>query len=352
MQPRFRIAPRGFFLKYAWEIVPPILFTAAFAFVGACITVGEPPRMAFQRTTEVGADAQSRPVIRPYPNSGADAQVDWPRVLAQKAKIRFEILHTGRVRVPRSGMLNLDHEKLQGQSDSEIFVDVFAFHLCHVSRGCWLIDSGLDASYRENIPGGNVSGLMADSFIKGSEQQAGQDIAAQLQSRTESAGAKRRDAKQEIQGVFFTHLHGDHTSGVPALPKNIRYIAGKDETYINYYLLYHSDHLAGVRSLEEIDFTHAKEQAPLGRVVDLFSDGSFWAISTPGHSSGHVSYLVMTTDGPVLLTGDASHTRWGFENGVEPGWTWNRAKMQESLQQLRNFAQRYPKVRVIFGHEL
>ena len=59
----------------------------------------------------------------------------------------------------------------------------------------------------------------------------------------------------------------------------------------------------------------------------------------------------MTTDGPVLLTGDASHTRWGFENGVEPGWHANRPQMQASLRQLIAFARAYPRVRVIYGHE-
>jgi hypothetical protein len=29
--------------------------------------------------------------------------------------------------------------------------------------------------------------------------------------------------------------------------------------------------------------------------------------------------LARTTTGPVLLTGDTCHTRWGWDNSVEPG---------------------------------
>ncbi|MCR9142318.1 MAG: MBL fold metallo-hydrolase [bacterium] len=330
-----------------------VLSLAGFA---ACITVGEPERTPFsagavQKTHPASNehsgedDQENSPTVADYQSGATHAQAaDWTRILKQKPQIRFQILHTGRVKVPRSGMLNLDHENLKGQAgDGEIFVDVYAYRICHTSRGCWLIDSGLDSSFRTGR-GGNVSGLMAGDYIKGSEQSEGQDIRAQLD--------RLGDKPTPIQGVFFTHLHGDHTSGVPALPKDIRFIAGKDEAYINYYLLYYSDHLAGVQRLEEIDFTNAPVSSPLGRVVDLFGDGSFWAISTPGHSNGHVSYLLMTTDGPVLLTGDASHTRRGFEMGVEPGWTWNREKMRASLEQLIAFARKYPLVRVIFGHEL
>jgi glyoxylase-like metal-dependent hydrolase (beta-lactamase superfamily II) len=46
--------------------------------------------------------------------------------------------------------------------------------------------------------------------------------------------------------------------------------------------------------------------APLGPSVDIFGDGSFWAISVPGHTDDDIAYLI---NGPtaILLTGDASH---------------------------------------------
>ena len=37
--------------------------------------------------------------------------------------------------------------------------------------------------------------------------------------------------------------------------------------------------------------------------------------------------------GPVLCTGDTSHTRWGWENGVEPGtYTADQAQNADSLE--------------------
>ena len=54
-------------------------------------------------------------------------------------------------------------------------------------------------------------------------------------------------------------------------------------------------------------------------IIDVFGDGSVWAIHVPGHSPGSTAYLVRTPRGSKLLVGDASHTRWGWENGVEPG---------------------------------
>src|SRR5690606_41820310 len=49
--------------------------------------------------------------------------------------------------------------------------------------------------------------------------------------------------------------------------------------------------------------------SPFERVLDLLGDGSIWAISTPGHSPNHVSYLVNAESGPVLITGDRKSTR-------------------------------------------
>jgi N-acyl homoserine lactone hydrolase len=93
--------------------------------------------------------------------------------------------------------------------------------------------------------------------------------------------------------------------------------------------------------------------APLGPCVDLFGDGSVWAISTPGHTMAHMSFLVVTKTGPALITGDVSHTRWGFDNSVIPG-RFNDGKKSDSrrsLDQIKAFANAYPSVKIFLGHE-
>jgi N-acyl homoserine lactone hydrolase len=87
-------------------------------------------------------------------------------------------------------------------------------------------------------------------------------------------------------------------------------------------------------------------------VIDVFGDGSLFAILTPGHSAGHVSYLARTTTGPVLMTGDVCHTRWGWEHGVEPGsYLRDRDGSRKSLFALKALSERHPKMTVALGHQ-
>jgi len=77
-----------------------------------------------------------------------------------------------------------------------------------------------------------------------------------------------------------------------------------------------------------------------------------WAIWVPGHTPGSTAYLVRTARGPVLLTGDASHTRWGWENDVEPGtYSYDREQAAVSFQKLRAFAAAHPNIEVRVGHQ-
>lgn len=87
-------------------------------------------------------------------------------------------------------------------------------------------------------------------------------------------------------------------------------------------------------------------------VVDVLGDQSVFAISVPGHTPGSTAYLARTPNGPVLMVGDACHTAWGWENGVEPGsFSSDRPKSRESLNRLRAFAARHPALDVRLGHQ-
>ena len=44
-----------------------------------------------------------------------------------------------------------------------------------------------------------------------------------------------------------------------------------------------------------------------------------WAISSSGHSKGHVMYFINGIEDSVLFTGDASNTQYQFDTGIGPG---------------------------------
>ncbi|WP_369174516.1 hypothetical protein AB5J49_44245 [Streptomyces sp. R28] len=109
--------------------------------------------------------------------------------------------------------------------------------------------------------------------------------------------------------------------------------------------------LAGRPPLQELQFT----KDPGGRlegVNDVFGDGSFFAILTPGHTTGHVSYLARTAEGAVLMTGDVSHTRWGWDNDVERGtYLQGREPSIKSLLARKALSERHPNMIVRLGHQ-
>ncbi|OJJ19587.1 hypothetical protein BKI52_22530 [marine bacterium AO1-C] len=262
------------------------------------------------------------------------------------AIVDFKVLKTGEVLVPRSGMLNEKRLPANHSIPKRLWVSVYAYLFKHQTKGWFMIDSGLDSSFQQK---GNIKGWLAKKYIKQTKQAHQQNVKALLAS--EKTKLAKKGEQLTIQGIFFTHLHGDHTAGLPELPPSIPLFAGKGDKFHYYPFLYTSNHMDKVSRIQELDFNQGISLENFEKVLDIFGDQSLLAIATPGHSKGHLSYLLHTAQGNVLLTGDASHTRYGFEKGIEPGWTDNREQAQKSLQQLREFAKNHPKVKVIYGHE-
>lgn len=265
--------------------------------------------------------------------------MEWQRVLQQGRKVELTTLFTGTVTVPTSGMLDLSDPKTEAITEKSMVVEVYAHWIKHPVRGDYFVDSGLNKSYAKH-PQGDIKGVIAPFIVKDSHQNPGENIGALIEKHN-----------IELNGVFFTHAHMDHTSGIPELPKDIHYYIGGGEPLTNFLFILSTNYFNDVDTLIEFDFSRGHTIAPFQKVIDIFSDGSVWAIATPGHSPGHVSYLINATTGPVLLTGDASHTRWGFENNVIPGWANDVDAAKQSLASLRQMAAMYPEVTVIYGHE-
>ena len=270
----------------------------------------------------------------------------WDEVFNNPQHITVKSFITGYVLLNKRGALNPDHPKAGVIADELLEVPVLAHWIHHEKLGDYLIDTGLDNSYQDD-PHGNMKGLLAKLFIK-----AKIFVDEYKQAKNQNIGYHIEKNGIKLNGVFFTHLHCDHIAGTRELPKNIPYVVNKDEKYHDCKPLFYGDYLKGVKTLHEIDLKGAENMPILEKCVDIFGDGSLWAVSTPGHTKGHISFLINAEKGPVLIAGDVCFIKLSFENGVGPSsYTENVKVNQESFDKIFEFKRMYPPIEVICGHE-
>jgi glyoxylase-like metal-dependent hydrolase (beta-lactamase superfamily II) len=236
----------------------------------------------------------------------AQRPTTWEEILARPRPVTVEVLLTGTSDGDRRVVLDESDPNIKELGDHHAPSAVVAYWVHHRIEGDYLIDAGLARAFARE--GGNYTGLLRLIVaLIGAESHSTDraDVAAQLRSRGISPRA-----------VVLTHLHGDHTSGLVDLPALVPAVFGRGEdTFMQKAMI--GDHLDG-RPLFALDFDEAHALPPFERVLDLLGDGSICAISTPGHSPNHVSYLVNAQSGPVLITGDACAYHAQFEHRLRP----------------------------------
>ena len=266
---------------------------------------------------------------------------NWEEILSHPKQITIKTYSTGTMQSPLSGIVNLKHEKAKDIQDESLDLPVVVGVIQHQKHGSYLIDAGLDASYTHN-PYGTLRGFMVKRFLGKGNQEPNNDVSSIL-----------NDNNIKINGVFLTHLHFDHTAGIVDLPKNIPYVVGKDEVYTNFRYFFQTDHLDDLEYLYEINFSTGVDLPPFGKSIDLFGDGSFWAISSSGHSKGHVLYFINGVDEKVLVTGDACNNQFQFDTEIGPGtFSSDVDQAQKVLDSIVVFKKKYPEVKLVFGHDI
>ena len=252
-------------------------------------------------------------------------------------RVSLNTVNSANWTAPLSGLLNLTHPKAKRSSleDKQEPIQVYTHHLQHPEHGDFLIDTGVAQEFFDAPQSQGMPHWLATRFGLGTMA---------LVTSTEALVAR---IGRPLQGVFLTHLHIDHISGLPAIDKQVPMYVGQGETLERYYLY------AATRGVVDTLF----EGRPALKTwsssyVDIFGDGSVFAIHSPGHTAGSTAYLVNTTEGAVLLAGDASHTAWGWKHQVEPGkFSTDQARSRESLDALVQLVKKHPEIVVKPGHQ-
>lgn len=264
--------------------------------------------------------------------------------LEQSGPIRVESVASATWQVPLSGMLNLEHPKAEaaGLHDSDQPITIYFHALRHPTRGLFIVDTGVERAL--GTPKAAVRGVVA-KLAKVDSIQVRVDLKTWLEQQT-----------QPLSGVFLTHMHLDHIMGMPDVPRGTPIFTGPGEArshgFLNLFTRPITDRIfAGQATLAEWQFEPDPAQRFAG-VLDVFGDGSLWALHVPGHTPGSTAYVARTPQGPVLLAGDACHTSWGWEHGVEPGtFSQDLPQSAQSLAELEALAKRHPQIDVRLGHQ-
>jgi glyoxylase-like metal-dependent hydrolase (beta-lactamase superfamily II) len=184
----------------------------------------------------------------------------------------------------------------------------FAFLIEHPKSGnkndTLLFDLGVRKDW-ENLPAPFVEGVRKGGCVI----EVQKDVATILRENG-------RDLS-EVGGIIWSHWHFDHVGDPQTFPATTDIIVGPGfkKAYVPAWPTVpesHIDEKAWMgRTLREVDFG-ADGGLRIGQfdALDLYGDGSFYLLDTPGHTVGHLSALARTTADPptfIFMGGDIAH---------------------------------------------
>jgi N-acyl homoserine lactone hydrolase len=269
------------------------------------------------------------------------------------AKVRLHPLLTATVQGPPAWFLReegrMAWRKALGlgvPKDQWFTAPVQCFLVEHPSAGPVLIDTGFHGSVAVS-PRSNL-GAFGTIVYRDIEMKAEQAAAAQLRARGIEPSS--------VKTVIMTHLHPDHASAISDFPEatflvsTAEWEAATDGGVRDGYVKRQFDHGFDYR-LVDFDSDAANSFSGFARAFDVFGDGSVRVAFTPGHTLGHMSVVLQTASGEVLVAGDSIFMRRTLEEDHLPHLLADEHLFRRSLREIKQYVKETPDALVIPGHD-
>jgi N-acyl homoserine lactone hydrolase len=128
----------------------------------------------------------------------------------------------------------------------------------------------------------------------------------------------------------MSHSHGDHSGNANAFARSTIYMQAAE-----YDAIYGPEPQKLGIVPANFEVLRSAKVIKLNGDHDVFGDGSVVIKATPGHTPGHQSLLVrLPKTGPVLLTGDAVHTRSNWDAKRAPPFNYNVEQSVRSMKEM------------------
>jgi N-acyl homoserine lactone hydrolase len=230
--------------------------------------------------------------------------------------------------------------------DQWVKAPVQCFLVEHPSAGAALIDTGFHASVAVS-PRSNL-GLTGTLLYRDVDMRPEQAASAQLRERGIEPAS--------VRTVIMTHLHPDHASAIVDYPdatflvSSAEWEAAADAGQRDGYVKRQFDHGFDYR-LVDFGSDAASSFSGFARSYDVFGDGSVRVVFTPGHTKGHMSVVLRTATGEVLMAGDAMFMHRTLDDDHLPHLLADEHLFRRSLREIRQYRKETPDALIIPGHD-
>jgi glyoxylase-like metal-dependent hydrolase (beta-lactamase superfamily II) len=256
-------------------------------------------------------------------------------------QIRFRdgdgILHgfsTGMVKVKskfRTAQGNVLTSKINFLLDDEFteYMPIMVWVIDH-PEGVFVIDTGENAKVSEDgyfkDEGLLLRYINKKSFIF--DVKSEEEVGPQLK--------RLGYTEKDIKSVILTHLHLDHFDGLSYF-ENTDIIVHQlewDKPSFALPSLYPEWFSPKKVLLKDTNHHHFKKSVPLvnSREIEL--------VHTPGHTVGHCSVMIKTSDMHYLIAGDVTYSQHQLENNIYAGGHQSFKLSQTSYQAIKRYASR------------